>query len=711
MAGYVPVWFYNVMSLRLIAALEDLGVTELIIGRRRHTFLQDESLFTWVETICGRPSVCYHFGSMTEGTTTPGMGSDIDTLLCDINVNIMTVRPSWKRGKQNLLMVKHSTCSPQHYRLQEIRPDLPLPQTFLGSEFSVRDADGIIYRSNRGARAFMRIYAANINMPYFNAGPSHSISEMYDIVPTYRCGTLPVECESWFTRPRQGIWPTQEMLQTARELGCFLIPDGHCDSEYSSLEWRVSPSLIERHFMFSMHVIHMHCYVTLKLLKKDIINPYLNGDGKLTSFHCKTALFYAREQLVSEMWTADRLFDCILYCLNLIRDWTISGHFPHYIMDEVNLFDGKLNSEQRARLRTVLGIIIENHLTPLAFVKTDNLGVRLLNNVNTVAIRDMSPRRAVYQKITGFLSVYGNVFLARSIRNILEEAADNTPDELCLYLHSLINAMPFHQLHRHGSEQVLSRLDGVNIDYISMYLQQHLASTAASICLQHDMHIGNRILSWYSASIDTDVASTRLKLASMLYCKGDLQMAANVLDDVERRYDNSVQAIMDPFVVKPSKVFTEVLYEGGTDVLFTNKVAFCVRYLRQEAFCVPPFLHYEMARAVVDDIQHRDPNERVWMNWAVVDARPFLHYLQYLTFRDLGLRHRQLQALRSLRESILDGRRQHQVFHYETAANLLAHCWEMEGRIDDALRLYLALQTYMPRNNAANLHIRRLTNV
>ena len=103
----------------------------------------------------------------------------------------------------------------------------------------------------------------------------------------------------------------------------------------------------------------------------------------------KTALFYAREQLLSEMWTADHLFDCILYCLNLIRDWTISGHFPHYIMDDVNLFDGKLNSEQRARLRTVLDIIMDTHLAPLAFVK---IGVRLQNNVYTVAIRDTNPR-------------------------------------------------------------------------------------------------------------------------------------------------------------------------------------------------------------------------------------------------------------------------------------------------------------------------------
>jgi len=716
MAGYVPVWFYDVMSLRLIAALEDLGVTELIIGRRRHTFLQDESAMTWVEQICGRPCACYHFGSMTEGTTTPGMGSDIDTLDCDDSVNIMPGWPDWKRGKENLLMVKHATCSPQHYRLQEIRPDLPLPLNFLVHEFNVRDADGIVYRSNREAGALTRQIAADYNMPYLNAGPSHSILEKYDFVYAYRCETLPVECESWFTRPQHGIWPTQEMLQTARELGCFLIPDGHCDSEYSSLEWRVSPSLIERHLMFSMHVIHMLCYVTLKLLKKDIFNPYLNGDGKLTSFHCKTALFYAREQLVSEIWTADRLFDYILYCLNLIRDWTISGHFPHYIMDDVNLFDVKINNEQRARLRTVLDIIMDTHLAPLAFVQPDGLGVRLLNNVYTVAIRDMKPRRAMHQEITGFLSVYGNFGFARGIRCILEESADNTPDELCLYLHSLITAMSFHQLHRHNSEHALCRLDGVNRFYIIRYLKQHLASTSASICLQHSILMGNSIWAWYSAAIDTDVASTRLKLASMLFCKGDLQMAADVLEDVERRYDNAVQAIcgcgrMNPLVRKPRKVITELLNQGDTDVLMKNRVAYCVRFLRQEVFCAPPILHYEMIRDVGDGIQHRDPNERVWMNWAVVDSRPFLHYLQYLTFRDLGLRQKQLQALRSLLFNINDGIEQNQVFHPETANNLFAHCLEMEGQIDNALLFYLASQAGMPRNNAANLHIRRLTNV
>ena len=230
MARYVSGWFDDVMSLRLIAALEDMGVTELIVGRRRHTFLQGESGWSVTDKLRGLNFVCYHFGSMTEGTTTPGMGSDIDTLWCDDDVNIMSGWPEWERGRDNLLMVKHQTCSAQHYRLLEARRDLPLPLTQPNVEFCVTDNDGKIYRSNKQFEHLMRRRTADDNLPYFHAGPSHSFSEMYDFVYAYRCRTLPAECNSWFTRSRPGNWPTPEMLQVARELGCFLIPDGHCFS-------------------------------------------------------------------------------------------------------------------------------------------------------------------------------------------------------------------------------------------------------------------------------------------------------------------------------------------------------------------------------------------------------------------------------------------------------------------------------------------------
>jgi len=215
------------------------------------------------------------------------------------------------------------------------------------------------------------------------------------------------------------------------------------------------------------------------------------------------------------------------------------------------------------------------------------------------------------------------------------------------------------------------------------------------------MQIGGNIWLWYSAALDTDVASTRLKLASMLYCKGELQMTAEVLEDVERRYDNTVQAIcgcgrMDAFVAKPHEAFAELMNDGDPAVAISIKVAFCVQFLYQEAYCAPPMLHYEMVRTVGNDMQHRRFTERYWMDWAVVDARQFLHYLQYLAFRDLCLRHKQQLAFRSLKKSIVDGIEQNQVFHLDTAVHLFAHCLEIEGRIDNALDLYLVSQAGIP---------------
>jgi len=472
---------------------------------------------------------------MTEGTTTPGMGSDIDTLLYDDTVNIMSGWPEWKRGGYNLLMMKHETCSPQHYRLQESRDDRLLPFTQPYDEFSVTDVDGKLYRSNEVYQAANALICAVNNLQLVTAGPSASWSDMFDFVYAYICKRLPTECDSWFTRPRHRNWPTPEMIQVARELGCFLVPDGHWDSEHSSIEWRVSPSLIERHLMFSMTIIHIHCYVTLKLLKKYIINPYLNKSGKITSFHCKTALFYARQQIKPSMWTVDNLFHCIIHCLKLLRGWAKKGHCPHYIMETVNLFDGKLNREQRGHLHKILTIIIDNHLAQLAFIESDNLGVRLLHNVYSVAIWDMTPMRAVNQDITGFLSVFCNRSQMVIVRQILSDAADYTAGNLCLYIHSITTQLPLQQIHMLYSEERLCQLDAVSRTIFIRLFNQHLASTAASICIKHGIDMGERIWTWYSIAMNTDVASTRLKLASMLYCKGDLQRAAVVLEDVERR--------------------------------------------------------------------------------------------------------------------------------------------------------------------------------
>ena len=124
-------------------------------------------------------------------------------------------------------------------------------------------------------------------------------------------------------------------------------------------------------------------------------------------------------------------------------------------------------------------------------------------------------------------------------------------------------------------------------------------------------------------------------------------------------------------------------------------------------YCAPAILWFEMYIGVGDDAAYRYPVERMWIDWAEVDAQPFMLYLQYLTFGGLRERQRQLLALEGLKNICTNHFRS--LYHPQTVVNLLGHCEEMEGNMELALRIYNVSRTFMPRNNAANLHILRLT--
>jgi len=126
-------------------------------------------------------------------------------------------------------------------------------------------------------------------------------------------------------------------------------------------------------------------------------------------------------------------------------------------------------------------------------------------------------------------------------------------------------------------------------------------------------------------------------------------------------------------------------------------------------YCAPAILWFEMYRSVGDDVAYREPVDRIWMDWAEVDALPFMLYLQYLIFGGLRERHRQLQALQGLWGICLNRVTLEDIHHPETVGTLLGHCREMEGHMERALRMYNVSRCVWPRNNAANLHILRLT--
>jgi hypothetical protein len=138
-----------------------------------------------------------------------------------------------------------------------------------------------------------------------------------------------------------------------------------------------------------------------------------------------------------------------------------------------------------------------------------------------------------------------------------------------------------------------------------------------------------------------------------------------------------------------------------------HATASCVTFLPCEVYCVPNELRYEMFRSSQEDRIFRTSRES-WMDNAVVDSLPFLYFLQYKVYNDLGRSEDKQAVLFKLYKAI---REEPNLGHRETALNILGKCWEQEGRPGAALRCYMTSLQLRGRNNAARIHIASLLSV
>ena len=697
----VPAFFLHLSEI-LYFVLDCVGVNTWVVKRRRDTFLHREVTEDVFSQLIGDDMTYYHFGSQSEGTTTPGLLSDIDMLGTNNKVNIMYSMADWQLGKTNCLMVRDPDTPPQHYLLQLFRSDVPLPFTHIDHPDFVTDSQGRVFYSNM---ATVRRMAVLCGDNHLRRGPSNSGREDHDFVYAFKCKTLPPEIMLWFTKMGQVYWPPQETFEAAKKCPVFLVPDGYHGSVNKDIEWRITPNLIERLLMFSLNILQIKCLVVLKIIKKLEFVKYIHHENcKFTSFHCKTALFFTLERLPPTVWTKCRLIECIVRCLQTIQEFLNTGKCPHFIVEGVDLFDGKLCRECQSSLERGIQGMIQDDMHVLFHLQSDDLGQRLSElshetqpyhvddvNIEICGKLAMDMFTAFYQRVAFDIHTLcnnGKAELHISLNNKMTE------------LENLVNNASATHNHKRC------------IKFIKKSLMSFKASTIMSHCIQSSQPFPHDIWQLYRESLNTDVASSKLKLASMHYCRGELRRAASVLHEVEFDLDDSVQHVCGclriPEREEPSKAFCKYTIQNGGQEQLSKKIAFCVRFLREEKFCAPLFLWQEMYRAVVDDVDHRGYNECHWMDWAVVDAQPFMLYLQYLTYRGLGVRHIQREAFHRLQDIVTSQDKINQLYHPETVFNLFGHCCELEGDVQKALHFYRVSIENIPRNNAANWHKQRL---
>ncbi|XP_052814316.1 uncharacterized protein LOC128241435 isoform X2 [Mya arenaria] len=688
-------------SLRVSRALDDIGVTRRMVARRRRTWLRREAVKTLCLALLGLDMTEYYFGSQSEGTTTLGMISDVDILHSIHIFPVLLDSSEWHYGKYNLLVKKTEGSPPQHCNLQILRQDCPLPITNVIMPDDMIDCEGNVFlRNDEGDNIQQNL----VGVKLISHGPSRSFGDDVDSVSAFPCARLPAECQFLFYRPRPGHWPTPDMLVQASQFPVFLVKQGYPDSPYHQrlLEWRFSTSLMERVLVFSFNINQIKVYVLLKMIRKSFLKHFV-GDN-LSTFHIKTAMMFTIESYPPDIWREENVVQCALYCLTTLFRWLKLGYCPHFTISGVNLFVGKLGRPEIHTLLSVVADIMCDNLSCLTLIQMDELGARLQ------PITRAFPGKSRYE-----INMKICEHMCRQFCSTTEYLLRKFPNGM-VTLSNLYN--DFISLNILNDILCEPSLEKEATTIISRFVANILASALASEKLRLNQPITGDIMQLYSLSFESDLLSSRLKFASMLYCSGQYEAAASVLSYCEGLLGPHVwQSCACGRGHKPSRAFLVKCLKTENDLEFHKQsVACCIKFTHLETWVVPDHLLYEMYRPITSEDalilnvkeRLRMQYERSWMKYAVIDCIPFLYYLQYLTYRELDHLDRKYTALQNLSNYLYNpggvgG-------HTETVANVLGHCYELENRPDMFWQCYSQSLSHHPRNNAANWHVIRLLN-
>ncbi|XP_060562313.1 uncharacterized protein LOC132721942 [Ruditapes philippinarum] len=679
--------YSSTLSLNLSEVLEDVGVNETMVMRRRKNFMLRENIqtVTW-RSLCDN-STTYNFGSQSEGTTTNGLKSDTDVMIVNYNFNVTQDWSEWKHNKINLFTIQDEDVTPGYCFLQLLRSDEPFSETIIPDEHYIRD--------NKGRILLKNTCYSNIRDDAEMHGPSNAVPEKegysaVDFVCAFHCNSLPQSVLHSLDRHSIGRWPTTEMIRYAVSNGSLVVGASSKISTYPELEWRISTSLGERCFMFNLNITQLHCYVLMKIILKTFLAP-----SALSSYMCKTVVLHCIQSTDRNIWKKNNLFTCLTYCLLELQSYIRNENCPHFIIPENNLMAGEFNAEEKLDILRKISDTIKSDGRCLLRITIDDIGNRLQDKIGTVRVipHGMFTPRDITESISGWL--FFN--LARTISDL---------DLLILIflakyqvnLKQCILTLASYCVYGSRLEQLASRC-------LVPFLYSTLGTIMASSNIQQNTAVQYQALKLLSLGLSSDVISGRLKLASVLYSVGDMDRAEFILRKTENRYNGDIVEPVCGCWKYPrsdlSAQFKRKCCEQNEDCI--NQItSFCVRFLQTEINCVPRELQYEMMRSTQDDMQHRCVLEKRWMDFAVVDSLPFLYFLQYKVYGHLQRHQDQHRALCNLVYITENGKN---LGHRETALNLVGQCMEQENKPMEAFQCYMLSLQKRERNNAANFHI------
>ena len=696
--------FYKPLSLRLCKVLDNIGASEDTQKRCIETVITCEIVCSFTDKKKRR----YIFGSRVEGTTTFDLRSDIDYLILpdereypEIFQSISDIPP--EHGRECRLMVRDGYTKPGYCKLQMVKFRTPITRSHTPNQlpegFQFDCNDRVIQAEEK-----VDLQYTDTTYMYTAHGPAWSIpatSSAYgtDIVRAQRCRSWPNVASEWLNRERKFGWPSQDLIEKMKNLGFFVVSVGHPHSSERDLECRISLSLQERLLMFSLNPTQFKCYILLKMVKKDYINKKLRVEA-ISSYHCKTCLFYMIESTPGYLWQPKNLLACLQGCLKCIYRWVKIGNCPNYFIPAENMFEGRIDEELRINLEKICYVLLTADCSFLLSIQCDDVAKRMVNSIFPGTAKLDSgilpdQRLAHYMESCTFGSTISGC--------VLDEVSSSTTIEAireifrCIY--NLSHAIPTTE---YTSDQMRTAarigLPYLEINLLSIIMANRVELDEAETVI--DLLLSSK---WQELSKRSDGFSAKLKQANFLYMVGQYEACQEVLIPiVSKRLSLQISycCCKTQELRLSQSLFKNVIKGTSFDEFRTNHFASCINFSWLEKKVIPTALAYELLRSV-----HMQPASLgvpfKISDCAMVDRKIFLYFLKFLLSKAKGTQDTgtAIKKMERILHTDINLR------HKETAMNLIGWCYKEERNILKAIEYFYLSLSVERNNNAAFWHI------
>ena len=693
------------LSLMVYELLDQLGLSEEIRKLYRERAYTDEISDNLVQGDLRR---CYIFGSAIEGTQTPGMNSDIDLALVHPAIEVFT-KCSSSGGKPGYIVVQDETTPPGLVKLQMVCDNEPLQETCGAGGIITDEINASL--SNYGYHLLpddkdrLVITVPPGYMPPIPNVTKHSVAfkqdnkgddKDFDFVLALQSKVLPDCVSDCLTRKRNSGFITDSVVEACKSYGCLFVHKEHSQSKDSRLLWRISPSHQERYLMFNFNSVQHKCYVLLKLIKKDIINPAL-GSEVLTSYHCKTAMLHLINMTPSLFWRPDNLLFCLITALHCLLLWSKDSNCPNFFIPDENMFRWRISRHLLKRLSDELFRLMSvDFISLLRSIQTDSFNHRL----ETVITGNSQYHHTLYDftpQLKGTLSRrILSIIMRKRYRLVLKCYSHNTNDLVDNLSSKLSILVHTDRVDIHSPVDITQRTIALLAPYIEIYLMSNIVALSVKRGDAKETTWGYLTSDkWHEISHSSDPFTSRLKQASLMSALGYHSHSFNVLSTLENK--ESIRGCRCFRRWKPDKLPYSEREKRllSVDEILHQVFTPCVLFLPTEKDVVPSALCYEMSipEAPADMWSWHD-------HWAIVDGKFLLHFLLYLNRKNLGLSFG--ADIQEMEKYIKNHRSE---IHKYTDQNLLGWVYKEEGKLDKAYECFKKSLLFRPKQKAAIWHI------